>query len=41
VEVDQILTDLIERGRNLGVAAPLLEAACVNLKIYEARLSGR
>jgi 2-dehydropantoate 2-reductase len=41
VEVDQILADLIERGRNLGVATPLLQAACVNLKIYEARLSTR
>ena len=38
VEVDQILGDLLERGRNLGVATPLLAAACVNLRIYQARL---
>jgi 2-dehydropantoate 2-reductase len=37
VEVNQILGDLLERGRKLGVAAPLLESACVNLRIYEAR----
>jgi len=37
VEVDQILGDLLERGRKPGVAAPLLEAACANLRIYEAR----
>lgn len=39
VEVDQILGDLLVRGRKLGVATPLLEAACINLRIYEARLS--
>jgi 2-dehydropantoate 2-reductase len=38
VEVDQILGDLLERGRKLGVATPLLAAACVNLRIYQARL---
>lgn len=38
VEVDQILGDLLVRGRKLGVATPLLEAACINLRIYEARL---
>jgi 2-dehydropantoate 2-reductase len=38
VEVDQILGDLLERGRNLGVATPLLAAACANLRIYQARL---
>src|ERR1700733_14599186 len=37
VEVDQILGDLLERGRKFGLATPLLEAACVNLRIYEAR----
>jgi 2-dehydropantoate 2-reductase len=41
VEVDQILADLIDRGRKHGISTPLLEAACVNLKIYEARLSSR
>jgi 2-dehydropantoate 2-reductase len=38
VEVDQILGDLLERGRKLGVVTPLLSAACVNLRIYQARL---
>ena len=37
VEVDQILGDLLERGRKLGVVTPLLESACANLRIYEAR----
>ena len=41
VEVDQILGDLLERGRNFGVTAPLLEAACANLRIYQARLSAQ
>ena len=40
VEVDQILSDLLERGRKPGVTAPLLEAACANLRIYQARLAG-
>lgn len=39
VEVDQILGDLLERGRKFAVTAPLLEAACVNLRIHQARLS--
>ncbi len=39
VEVDQILGDLLERGRKFDVTALLLEAACVNLRIYQARLS--
>jgi 2-dehydropantoate 2-reductase len=38
VEVDQILGDLLERGRNFALNIPLLEAACVNLRIYQARL---
>jgi 2-dehydropantoate 2-reductase len=41
VEVDQILGDLLRRGRKLGLATPLLEAAYVNLRIYEARLAGK
>ena len=41
VEVDQILADLIDRGRKLCISTPLLAAACVNLKIYEARRSAR
>lgn len=39
VEVDQILGDLLERGRKSAVNTPLLEAACANLRIYQARLS--
>jgi 2-dehydropantoate 2-reductase len=39
VEVDQILGDLLERGRKFAVTTPLLEAACANLRIYQARLS--
>jgi 2-dehydropantoate 2-reductase len=41
VEVDQILGDLLNRGRKLGLASPLLEAAYVNLRIYQARLAGK
>jgi 2-dehydropantoate 2-reductase len=37
VEVEQILGDLIERGRRLGVRSPRLEAACANLRVYEGR----
>jgi 2-dehydropantoate 2-reductase len=39
VEVDQILGNLLERGREFSVSTPLLEAACANLRIYQARLS--
>jgi 2-dehydropantoate 2-reductase len=39
VEVDQILGDLLERGRKFAVTTPLLEAACANLRVYQARLS--
>jgi 2-dehydropantoate 2-reductase len=39
VEVDQILGDLLERGRKSAVTTPLLEVACANLRIYQARLS--
>lgn len=38
VEVDTILGDLLERGRNHGLAAPILGAAYVNLSIYQRRL---
>jgi 2-dehydropantoate 2-reductase len=41
VEVDQILGDLLSRGRKLGLATPLVEAAYVNLRIYQARLGGK
>jgi 2-dehydropantoate 2-reductase len=41
VEVDQILGDLLERGRELGIVTPLIEAALVNLCIYQARLGAK
>jgi 2-dehydropantoate 2-reductase len=41
VEADQILGDLLNRGRKFGLATPLVEAAYVNLRIYEARLAGK
>jgi 2-dehydropantoate 2-reductase len=37
VEVEQILGDLVARGRGVGVSAPLLQAACVNLRVYAGR----
>ena len=36
VEVEQILGDLISRGEEAGVDAPLVRAAAVGLRIYEA-----
>jgi 2-dehydropantoate 2-reductase len=38
VEVDQILGDLVELGDRLGIETPLLTAAFVKLRIYQARL---
>jgi 2-dehydropantoate 2-reductase len=35
VEVDNILGDLIERGRKRGVSAPIVKAAFVSLTIYQ------
>jgi 2-dehydropantoate 2-reductase len=35
VEVDTILGDLVDRGRNLAVSAPILQAAFVSLTIYQ------
>lgn len=37
VEADQILGDLIRRGRDKGVAAPLLTAAYAQLSVYSSR----
>jgi 2-dehydropantoate 2-reductase len=37
VEVESILGDLIERGRKHGVSAPIVQAAFVNLTIYQQR----
>jgi 2-dehydropantoate 2-reductase len=39
VEVDQLLGDLLERAVVEGVATPLLNAALINLRIYQAGLS--
>lgn len=39
VEVDQILGDLLARGRKFGIDAPLVQAAFVNLSIYQMRLA--
>ena len=36
VEADQILGDLLARGQDAGVQAPLLNAACTQLAIYMA-----
>jgi len=41
VEVDQILGDLLDRGRKLSLESPLVEAAYINLRIYQARLGGK
>jgi 2-dehydropantoate 2-reductase len=38
VEVDQILGDLVDRGRALSVKTPLLAAAFANLRVYQQRL---
>jgi 2-dehydropantoate 2-reductase len=37
VEVDTILGDLLEHGRKHGLATPILEAAFVNVSIYQHR----
>lgn len=37
VEVEQILVDLLERGRKLGIATPLLASASLKLRIYDAQ----
>ena len=41
VEADHILGDFIERGVAHKVAAPLLKAALVNLRVYQGRLPKR
>lgn len=38
VEAEQILGDLLTRGRSMGVPAPLLAAAFTHLCVYEKRL---
>jgi 2-dehydropantoate 2-reductase len=39
VEADQILGDLLARGRALGVATPLIAAAFTHLSVYQAKLA--
>jgi len=41
VEVEHILGDLTLRARELGLDAPLLEAATVKLRVYQNRLAPR
>ena len=41
VEADHILGDFIERGGAHGVATPLLQAAFVNLRVYQGGLKKR
>jgi len=41
VEAEHIVGDLIRRGRQAGVAAPLLEAANCHLQVYNARGAAR
>ena len=41
VEADHILGDFIERGDGHGVATPLLQAAFVNLRMYQGGLQKR
>jgi 2-dehydropantoate 2-reductase len=35
VEVEEIIGDLLDRGDQAGIAAPLLSAACVHLRVYQ------
>ena len=41
VEADQILGDLRERARRLGVAVPLVSAAFIQLDVHQRRLNAR
>ena len=38
VEADQIVGDLVARGKKLGVSTPLLAAAYASLSIYQSRV---
>jgi 2-dehydropantoate 2-reductase len=38
IEADQIICDLLARGRRAGIATPLVAAAYTNLAIYQARV---
>lgn len=39
IEADQIIGDLLDRGRGAGIPTPLLEAAYANLSIYQGRVA--
>ena len=39
-EVEHVLGDMLARAHSLGVDAPLLAAACAQVRVHEARLSG-
>ena len=39
-EAEHVLGDMLSRANALGVDAPLLGTACVNLRVHEARLTG-
>ncbi|MBK1842298.1 ketopantoate reductase family protein [Azospirillum sp. YIM B02556] len=40
VEGDEIIGDLVKRGRDAGIAAPLLAAANIHLGVYSSRQGG-
>ncbi|MGB0133747.1 ketopantoate reductase family protein [Dokdonella sp.] len=39
-EAEHVLGDMLSRASKLGVDTPLLSAACVQLRVHEARLAG-
>jgi 2-dehydropantoate 2-reductase len=39
VEADQIIGDLLSRGRKAGLSTPLLETAYAHLSVYQTRLA--
>jgi 2-dehydropantoate 2-reductase len=41
IEADQIIGDLLARGKQAGIAMPLVAAAYANLMIYEASRQAR
>ena len=39
IEADQIIGDLLARGRKAGIATPLLAAAYAHMSIYQRRIA--
>jgi 2-dehydropantoate 2-reductase len=39
IEVEEIVGDLLRRGADAGIAAPLLSAACLHLRVYRNRIA--